>query len=367
MIMLLGRRDEPTDAVRDYANCLSKALNRQGIVCKISELRWDEQGWIGALFTLWNQSRAWRGRWVMFHYTALMWSRRGFPVVVPLLLWLLKFRGCRTAIVFHDVYTVPDSRRIDRFRVHLQKRIMRHVSTHACRAIITVPADGTSWLPIHKRRMQFIPVGANIPSLDDLAAEGFMPVHNGIRSVAVFGIPTWPAAQKREVEAIVQCVRQAAAHAGELQLLVLGRGAKEAEPLLRAGFSGTKVRLQVNRISSSRDVSVGLSCCDVLLFVRGPLSTRRGSGLAAVACGLPIVAYKGRETGFPLTEAGIIFVPQDDLDSLGNELVRVLLDRELRLRLGELNLKVFREWFSWERIAERWIEALTNKNEDCAK
>ena len=362
--MLLGRRDEPTDAVRDYAEHLSEALNRQGIVCEMSELRWDEQGWLGALFSLWKQSPVWRGRWVVLHYTALMWSRRGFPVVVPLVLKLLKFRGCRTAIVFHDLYAVPDSRWIDRFRVYLQERVMRHLSMQACRAVITVPADGASWLPIHERRMHFIPVGANIPSLDELAGEGFIPVHNGIARVAVFGIPTWPAAQKREVEAIVQSVRKAAAHAGELQLLVLGRGAKEAEPLLRAGFSGTGVRLQVNGVSSSREISAGLSSCDALLFVRGPLSSRRGSGVAALACGLPIVAYKGRETGFPLTEAGIIFVPQDDVDSLGKELVRVLLDRELRSRLSELNLQVFREWFSWDRIAEGWVEALTSKNED---
>src|SRR5437660_8018915 len=196
-----------------------------------------------------------------------MWSRRGFPVVVPLVLRLLKFRGCRTAILFHDVYAVPDSRWIDRFRVYLQERIMRHLSIHGDRAIIPVPADGASWLPIQKRRMHFIPVGANIPSLDELAGEGFIPVHNRIPSVAVFGIATWPAAQRREVEAIVESVRKAAAHAGELRLLVLGRGAKEAEPLLRAGFSGTRVRLQVNGVSSSREISAVLSCCDVELFV----------------------------------------------------------------------------------------------------
>jgi glycosyltransferase involved in cell wall biosynthesis len=80
---------------------------------------------------------------------------------------------------------------------------------------------------------------------------------------------------------------------------------------------------------------------------------------------VPIVAYQGRETGFPLTEAGILFVPQDDIDSLGNELARVLLDRELRMCLSERNLKVFREWFSWDRIAKRWIEALRNNDKDC--
>jgi glycosyltransferase involved in cell wall biosynthesis len=49
---------------------------------------------------------------------------------------------------------------------------------------------------------------------------------------------------------------------------------------------------------------------------------------------------------------------------LGKELARVLLDRELRLTLGERNLKIFREWFSWDRIAERWIKALGINTED---
>jgi glycosyltransferase involved in cell wall biosynthesis len=364
MIMLLGRRDEPTDAVRDYTNCLSEALRRRGIICQSSEMRWHEQGWLVALAKLWKESRAWRGRWVVLHYTALMWSRRGFPLAVPFVLKILKLRGCRTAVVFHDVYAVADSRWIDRFRVSFQERIMRHLSINVGRAIIPVPAGGVSWLPLQKTPIEFIPVGANISSLDELAREGFVPVRNAIPTVAVFGIPAWPAAQKREVQAIVQSVRKACAQAGELQLLVLGRGAKEAESLLRAGLSGTGVRLQVDGLCSSREISTGLSCCDVLLFVRGALSSRRGSGLAAIACGLPIVAYQGRETGFPLTEAGILFVPQDDLDSLGNELARVLLDRELRLRLSERNLKVFREWFSWDRIAHRWVEALGRQGED---
>jgi glycosyltransferase involved in cell wall biosynthesis len=367
MIMLLGRRDEPTDAVRDYANCLSAALERQGIVCQSSEIRWDGDGWFAALMKLWRESRAWRGRWVVLHYTALMWSRRGFPLGVSLVLEILKLRGCRTAIVFHDVYAAPGPRWVDRFRVFFQERTMRHLSVNACRTIIPVPVDGISWLPIQKSLIEFIPAGANIPSLDDLAREGFVPVHNTDPTIAVFGIPTWPSAQKREVEAIVKSVRKAAACAGQLQLLVLGRGAKEAESLLRVGLSGTGVRLQVDGLRSSREISSGLSCCDVLLFVRGALSSRRGSGLAAIACGLPIVAYQGRETGFPLTEAGILFVPQDDVDSLGKDLARVLLDRELRLCLSERNLKVFREWFSWDRIAGRWIEVLGNTNEDIVR
>jgi glycosyltransferase involved in cell wall biosynthesis len=367
LVMLFGRRDEPMDAVRDYANLLSAGLRRHGIVCENSEIAWYENGWLSALSKLWKQSREWQGRWVALHYTALMWSRRGFPLAVPLILKFLKLRGCQTVVVFHDVYATAGSRWIDRFRVSFQERIMRHLSLRAYRAIIPVPRRNIPWLQDQEAGTEFIPVGANISSLDDLTRHKFVPVHNAVPTVAVFGIPTWPAAQKREVEAIVHSIQRASAHTGELQLVVLGRGATEAESLLRTRLSGTRVSLRVDGLRSSREIGVALASCDAFLFVRGAFSSRRGSGVAAIACGLPIVAYRGRETGRPLTEAGIVFVPQDDADALGNELARVLLDRDLRLRLRARNLKIFREWFSWDRIAERWVETLGMKSKDSSE
>src|SRR5260370_8894873 len=192
MIMLLGRRDEPTDAVRDYANCLTDALRRQGIVCESSEIQWEESGWFAALIKLWRGSRAWRSRWVVLDYTGLMWSRRGFPLTVPLVLKILKLRKCRTAIVFHDVHAVPGPRWVDRFRVFFQERTMRHLSVNACRTIIPVPMEGISWLPLQKSLIEFIPVAANIPSLDKLARVGFVPVPSAIPMIAVLGIPPSP-------------------------------------------------------------------------------------------------------------------------------------------------------------------------------
>ncbi|HZP34549.1 MAG TPA: glycosyltransferase [Candidatus Acidoferrales bacterium] len=357
LVMLVGRQDEPTDAVRDYVTRLTEALRRQGVDCQTYELRWDERGWIVAMAALWKHSRAWAGRWVVLQYTALMWSRRGFPLLLPLALKILRVRRCRVGVVFHDGYAAAGSRWIDRIRALLQERLMRHFARNASRAIYPVALRSACWPQSGQHSCEFIPVGANVPSFDELHQSGCIPGHK-IPTVAVFGIPTWPAAQTREVTAIVEALRRASLKIRELQLVVVGRGATQAESLLRRGLSGTGVSVRVVGVRSGAEISSALCSSDVFLFVRGGLSTRRGSGLAALGCGLPVVAYRGEETGFPLTDAGIVFVPEGDVELLGDELARVLLDRELRLQMSERNLAVFRQWFSWDQIASRWIGVL---------
>src|SRR5450631_4206495 len=103
VILLLGRRDQPTDGVRDYCEQLSQAFARRGDRLEIAELRWDTEGWLRVGWRFWRQSKSWAGSWVLFQYTALMWSQRGFPFGALAVLWILKFRGVRICVVFHDV------------------------------------------------------------------------------------------------------------------------------------------------------------------------------------------------------------------------------------------------------------------------
>ena len=320
-------------------------------------------GWIGALAWFWRESAGWRGRWVLFQYTALMWSRRGFPVAVPLLLAILRIRKCRTAVVFHDVYAVPGPRWIDRFRVAFQRGVMRcaYLLTH--RSMVPIPLEIASWLPRTASKASFIPVGANVPAFEDLLRDGFARDPAAHPRITAFGISSWPAAQRQEIEAIVYSVRQASTKVGELSLMVFGRGAKEAEPALREGLLNSRVTLTIEGLLDTREVSARLCASDVMLFVRGPLSSRRGSGLAGIACELPMVAYEGRETGFPLTQAGILFAPQDDLRSLADQLTKVLSHDSLRDELRARNRTVFREWYSWDRIATRFIHILASASE----
>src|SRR3984957_8984538 len=82
LVLLLGKRDTPADGVQDYCEYLAEALERRGIQTEIARVDWHSEGWIRALHKLRAQAAEWNGAWVILQYTALSWSRRGFPLGV---------------------------------------------------------------------------------------------------------------------------------------------------------------------------------------------------------------------------------------------------------------------------------------------
>src|SRR5262245_54645097 len=121
MIALLGRRDIPTDAVEDYCAYLGKALERRGHALEARRVRWAECGWLSSLQSLSRESVSWGGRWVLVQYTALSWSRRGFPLGLLPILFVLCRKRTRVGVVFHDTVGYPGKRFVDRFR-----RLVQH-------------------------------------------------------------------------------------------------------------------------------------------------------------------------------------------------------------------------------------------------
>ena len=86
VILLLGRRDEPTDGVADYCDKLKEAGRQHGLMFEPVRIAWDEKGWNSALADFRGTAAGWRDRWVLLQFTTLAWSRRGFPLRAPRLL-----------------------------------------------------------------------------------------------------------------------------------------------------------------------------------------------------------------------------------------------------------------------------------------
>lgn len=360
-IALLGRADAPTDAVQDYCEYLDRALRVRGIGLAIERVAWVERGWRQALRSLRRHARGWRGTWVLVQYTALAWSTRGFPLRFSRVLLILRRAGARVAVVYHDVEPFAGTRVIDRLRRRAQLHAMRLGMDLCDVAVFTVPMEKLSWMKPEYRHSVFIPVGANLPAAGEVASRRSV-ARDGILSVAVFGITGGGSAQ-RETGEIVEAVRFASSRVKNLRLIVLGRNSKEAESEFRKRLDGAPVEIQVLGVLSSENVARSLSSCDVLLFVRGPISTRRGSAIAGIACGLPVIAAKGPETPSLITEAGVAFYSPQKKNDLGAVLLHVLEDEHYRASLAQRSWIAQQRYFSWNVIGARYVEFLEKKRE----
>jgi glycosyltransferase involved in cell wall biosynthesis len=354
----LGHRDSPTDGVEDYCTFLSEALARRGVELKMKRLGWTEDGWLSALRHLWRDSVSWRGHWVLLQYTAFGWSRYGFPFGAVAAIAILRRRGARCVIVFHDGNSPPGNTVLERCRSISQRWVVRQACRMTEWSIFTLPLDRVGWLKKAPDKAAFVPIGANVPSpnrFDEFEARST----ERIPTVAVFGV-TEPPNGQREIETVAQIMRQVAASLEGIRLLVFGRGAQAAEGPLREALQGVPLLLDVRGILEAKQASQVLTSSDALLFVRGQLSGRRGSALAGVACGLPIVGFGGPETAFPLTEAGLELLPEGDREGMSRALIHILSDSRYRKELCRRSFYAQENYFSWEKIAQSFVGILGN-------
>ncbi|HEY2544809.1 MAG TPA: glycosyltransferase, partial [Candidatus Acidoferrum sp.] len=203
----------------------------------------------------------------------------------------------------------------------------------------------------------FIPVGANLPT-PERAWE--MREHGGadrLPTVGVFGI-TGGEGGIWEIASISEALQIAAERLGKLRLVVMGRHSDTAEKALRNLMDNSPIEVSALGVLPAEEIVRHLACCDVLLFVRGGISSRRGSAIAGIACGLPVVALDGPETASPITEAGVVFADPKRQRGLGEALLRVLSDAEYRGLLAERSRRAQERYFAWRAIAARYAEAL---------
>ena len=359
VIALLGRPDAPTDAVEEYCRYLGEALMAEGFELIIERVAWHERGWARAVRGLRRKAKGWRGAWALVQYTALAWSARGFPLRFPRVLRTLRGAGVRVGVVFHDVEPYGGTRVIDGVRRSVQLRVMLQALRLSDAAVFTVPMERISWIKREFSKGSFIPVGANLPASSKANSRQGIST-GGKLSVAVFGI-TGGESGRWEIENIVEVIRFAASRVGNLRLIVFGRNAQSAEKELRERFRDTGVELHVLGVLPAEDAVRSLSISDVLLFVRGPISTRRGSAIAGIACGLPVIAFAGPETAAPITEAGVAFFSPERKGDLGDVLLRVLKDEHYRASLAQRSWVAHRQYFSWSAIAVRYAEFMRSE------
>jgi glycosyltransferase involved in cell wall biosynthesis len=356
-IALLGRRDVPADGIEDYCAFLGRALAPHDVDLKLVRVNWNERGWLSALRQLSRDAAEWRGGWVLLQYTALAWSRRGFPIGAWAVLEVLRRRGVRCVVIFHEPgRQTGNGRLLQRVRGVCQDWVARRLYRGAARSIFADRLETIPWLPRGGAKAAFIPIGANIPAPPPRADYGAAS-NGGLKSVAVFCLSDAPNVH-REVGDISYAMRSLVAKDVKLRLVLLGRGTAEARDEIMRAFEGIPVDVVNLGLRGAEEISRTLSESDAMLCVRGTLFPRRGSALAGIACGLPIIAYEGVMDIFPVSEAGVCLVPYGDRQALGDALAQILLDSGLHEQLRARSLRAYERYFSWDVIAGEMVRVL---------
>jgi glycosyltransferase involved in cell wall biosynthesis len=352
LVALLGREDEPTDALEDYCKLLAQSFYKRGYSLEISRIAWAEQGWRRALKDAAKRFAEQRGGWALVQYTPLAWSRRGFPLRFARLIDGLKGAGVHVLIVFHDPEPFGGRRCRDRLRRGVQLAVMRRAARLADKIVSTISPDHVPWMqdPAIRTKTLLLPVGSNLPVMPRKTERP----GKRVPVIIVFGFSNLAS----ETCMIASVLSRAAELVGPLHLTVFGRGAKVAGTLLLPLLADSPVELEDFGILEAEKGGSLLANADVQLFVRSGLSSRRGSGIAGIACGLPIIGFSDAETAFPVTEAGVRLVPIGDREGLVRELVMVLQQPTLRETLRQRNLEAPERYFSWDRIADAYLSFL---------
>ena len=360
LILLLGKRDTPADGVQDYSEYLAEALRRREIQTDIARVDWHSEGWVRALQKLSDQGAKWNGAWVILQYTALSWSRRGFPLGALAVLRNLRRQKLRCAAVFHEFRRQGGAKWAGHVRGAVQDWVVRQIYSHVDTAIFADPLDRIEWLPPGRNHAVFIPIGANLPA-PPWTAKVLNSQQSGTDTVAIYCLSD-PPNLDNELRDISKAIRVAAA-GRKLRVVFLGRGTAEAQDEITRAFEGTSAVISNLGIKDAKAVRDTLMSSDVMLCVRGEMNPTRGSAIAGIVCGLPIVGYGTSEKAFPISEAGVRLVPYRDSDALGTNLAEVLGDSRLRGQLGAASRAAHEKFFSWDTIADRMIQALSDSHE----
>jgi glycosyltransferase involved in cell wall biosynthesis len=346
IVSLLGAPDRPTDGVADHAEALSAAIRNRGHGASVVRCRWDREGWLRAL-------RALRGRLgeadrVLLHHTHLGWSRRGFPIGVLAAAAIIGPR--RLWVLLHDPTPFQGDGFARRSRTLLQVSVMWILSRLADRTYATVAPACIPWATGRAgRRIALLPVGSNVGE-----RAGVRKSDGSQRfTVVVFSITE---NARDEARLVARAVTKAGEKLGAgVRLVAFGRGVDGAREWLEHDV-GPGVEVVTSGVLPAAEAAGYLSEGDALLFVRGAASSRRGTLVAGMAFGLPIVAFEGEETCWPITEAGIELVPQGGGEGIVGALVRIASDPEWASQLRSRSESAYFRYFSWDGIARVFLD-----------
>ena len=395
VLLITGEYPPTVGGVGDYTATLAAQLGAAGVATAVLTGRggaatgavevvvevvrtvpdWGVRGWPAVRAAL----RGWRPDVVHIQYQAGAFAGRGGIALLPW--WLARRGGPPVVVTLHDrhaPYLFPKAG-------PLRPRALRLLTHHA---VATIATNGDDWTALRADaalapRLHLLPIGSNIPPLTGEAravararTRAALGVGPDTVVVAYFGL----VGASKGVDTLLDAFAHASADAslaareagGDLRLLLIGGeasvtdgahfgGAGDLAGAIRArGLAG---RVTVTGALDTNAVAAHLAAADLAaLPYRAGASWRRGSLLAALAAGLPVVTttpapgYDAAGALPALTDGSdVLLVLPTDPPALTAALGQLAGDAALRGRLADGALALAAR-FDWATIAAAHLD-----------
>ncbi len=355
--------------VGDYTHELARALAALGVeVHVITDVRCQDAHLPPSTFHLHPVIRHWSFA-SLFHIRSLaqslnlsilnlQYQAAAYGLSAPIHI-LPSVAGVKTVVTFHDLripYLFPKAGR-------LREAALTHLARSASGVIVTDPADERE---LKRRggvkRLAQIPIGSNIapqppPGYDRAAWREKLGVYPNEFLLGYFGFLN----ESKGGDMLVGALSALVSRKARVKLTLIG-GQTGTSAVTNEAFSAEIEKLVARYDLSDRilrtgfvdapEVSAHLMACDaVVLPYRDGVSFRRGSFMAALAHGCPVITT---HPAMPLPElqdgANVRLVPPDTASAIVLAVTELLDAPELRARLGQ-GARELAKQFTWDTIA----------------
>lgn len=292
---------------------------------------------------------------LLIQYVPHMYGYKGMNV--GLAWWIKRWRALNPWVMFHEVAYARTPGQFARHRLlsHVQQTMARWVAKSAARRFVSIPL----WQPYLEEIVnapvacEWLPVPSNVETTVDSARVDAIK-HDIVpgpsqRIVAHFGTYfSWIA------DELARVIAEMMHRDPEWFVLLLGRGSAEFAGTLIVKHPEWKGRIHATGGIPASEVAAHLAAADVLYqpYPDG-VSSRRGSTMAGLALGLPIVTNSGHlsETIWR-DERCVVLVDLNDRGSVHTALEAYSNPSCERTELMIRANAVYERHFSWDRTIE---------------
>jgi glycosyltransferase involved in cell wall biosynthesis len=337
--------DQVVDGIRDHTELLQAHLAAGGIEVDVHLRR--AGGWVvtrAGLSTAERHPALGDYDAVVLQYNPFLYGRWGVAPWLPVLLGRARMAHTRpvTAVIVHEPF-VPMTDAKSVLMGAWQRAQLRALALSANVMLCSTEAwvsllDG--WRP--RRRVIHLPVPSNLPDMRACRADARRAIGAGDGDLV---LATFGTDHPSHLQDPVERALEAVAPDGSGRVFLTELGARTPRSVGGAGITVRSPGYQ-----TSGELARELSAADIFLapFIDG-VSTRRGTMMAALQHGLPIVGTRGPaiDTALAGTEGALRLVPVGRPDLFAGAVAEVAQQPSERRRMAQAARSLYEQRFDW--------------------